>query len=246
SMRATRTVRALALTVGASIAFLRCDGGHGDTPPATTPPATTPPVTTPPTATAPITAPPVTARPATAPPPPAVPSAPLAVPRPAPVLELRYFPLAADGVTLDPDETTYRFTLRQIRARVDELSAQLVDALEQGSVYVSDPTYTPSLHYSILDSVERLTAVPKSATYPRHPDYFAILGGNAICDAVDGRGVREVWIWMYHTDRTVIDESTMAMGTRSRGFWNHGDYGNVSNSGQQPDLPVCRSSYTVY
>src|SRR5262249_56063257 len=95
-------------------------------------------------------------------------SARLAVPMPGRVLELRYFPLAADGVTLDPDETTYRFTLRQIRARVDELSAQLVDALEQGSVYVSDPTYTPSLHYSILDSVERLTAVPKSPTYPRH------------------------------------------------------------------------------
>lgn len=162
------------------------------------------------------------------------------------VLELRYFPVLADGITLDPEETTYSFTLRQIRSRVDDLSGQLLQALTQGSLYVNDSTRTPSLQYSILESEERLAKVPKSSAYPRYPDYFAILGGTAICDFVDNRGVKEVWIWMYHTDLTVIDESTMAMGTRSRGFWNHGSYGNVSNSYQRQDLPVCQGSYTVY
>jgi hypothetical protein len=163
-----------------------------------------------------------------------------------PVLEIRYFPLAADGVTLDPQETTYDYTLPQIRSRVDDLSAQLVKALEQGSVFVNDPTRTPSLHYSIHESRERLLAVPKSSLYRRYPDYFAILDGAAICDSVDTRGVKEVWIWMYHTESTVIDESNMAMGRKSRRFWNYGDYGNVSNSYRRKDMPVCQSSYTVY
>jgi ELWxxDGT repeat protein len=173
-------------------------------------------------------------------------SIPIAVPMIVPVLELRYFPLAADGVHLDPVETTYNFTLAEVRARVDGISAQLVNALGQGSTYLQDPTQTASLHYSILESQERRIKVPKSAVYARYPNYFAILKGAGICDYVDNKGVKEVWIWMYHTDRTVIDESTMAMGTNSRSFWNHAGYGNVSNSYQRKDLPVCKHTYTVY
>lgn len=164
---------------------------------------------------------------------------------PVPVLELRYFP-TTDGVTLDPKETTYDYSLVAIRSRVQELSGQLVSALEQGSVYVKDASRTPSLDYSILESREILTAVPASTVHRRYPDYFAILGAVNICDQVDNRGVREVWIWMYHTDGTVIDESNMAMGRASRAHWNHGSYGNVSNSYQRNDMPVCQNSYTVY
>jgi hypothetical protein len=175
------------------------------------------------------------------------PSPPVAAadPIPVPVLELRYFP-TRDGVNLDPVETTYGFTLAGIRARVQDLSAQVLNALEQGSVYVRDAERRPALDYSILDSHEILAAVPLSAAYPRFPDYLAILNAVNVCDQVDNRGVREVWIWMYHTERTVIDESNMAMGQRSRAHWNHGSYGNVSNSYQRNDLPVCQNTYTVY
>src|SRR5262249_49658648 len=105
---------------------------------------------------------------------------------------------------------------------------------------------SPSLDYSIQESREFLTVVPKSAANPGYPDYFAILEAANICDQVDHRGVREVWIWMYHTDRTVIDESNMAMGRKSRRYWNHGTYGDVSNSLQRNDMPVCQSTYTTY
>jgi hypothetical protein len=149
-------------------------------------------------------------------------------------------------MTLDRRETTYDYSLDAIRSRVQDLSTRLVDSLEQGSVYVKDPSRTPSLDYSIQESMELQTTVPKSTVYPRYPDYLAILNGIDVCDYVDNRGVREVWIWMYHTDRTVIDESNMAMGRKSRAFWNHGAYGNVSNSYQRKDMPVCQSTYTLY
>jgi hypothetical protein len=68
---------------------------------------------------------------------------PQAVPMPIPVLELRYFP-TSDGVTLDPKETTYDYSLQAIRARVQELSGQLTEALERGSTYVRDPSRIPS------------------------------------------------------------------------------------------------------
>jgi hypothetical protein len=173
------------------------------------------------------------------------PTATIPDPIPVPVLELRYFP-TRDGVNLDPAETTYNFTLQAIRSRVQGLSAQVVGALEQGSVYLRDPSRTPSLDYSIQESRELLTAVPLSAVHRGYPDYFAILNAVNVCDHVDNRGVREVWIWMYHTDRTVIDESNMAMGQRSRAHWNHGSYGNVSNSYQRNDMPVCQNTYTTY
>src|SRR5262249_21284515 len=63
---------------------------------------------------------------------------------PVPVLELRYFP-TTDGVTLDQKETTYGYSLPAIQARVQDLSGQLAAALEQGSVYVGDPSRSPSL-----------------------------------------------------------------------------------------------------
>jgi hypothetical protein len=164
---------------------------------------------------------------------------------PIPVLELRYFP-TSDGVTLDPKETTYDYSLQAIRARVQELSGQLTEALERGSTYVRDPSRIPSLDYSIQESREFVSAVPKSAVHRGYPDYFAILDAVDICGQVDGRGVREVWIWMYHTERTIIDESNMAMGRKSRRFWNHGAYGDVSNSHQRNDMPVCHNTYTTY
>jgi hypothetical protein len=178
-----------------------------------------------------------------------VPSAPAPagarVPIRVPVLELKFFP-TTDGVFLDPQETTYYYSLHTVRTRVQDLSGQLVDALERGSVYVKDPTGTPSLDYSILESREFLATVPKSAAWATYPDYFRILNPLNVCDYVDRRGVREVWIWMYHTPAQNIDESNMAMGRRSRDFWNHGTFGNVSNSYQRNDMPVCESTYTVY
>jgi hypothetical protein len=67
-----------------------------------------------------------------------------------------------------------------------------------------------------------------------------------ICDYVDNNGVKEVWMWGYHGGITEGVESNMSMGTDSQAFWNHGTYGDVSNSERTDDLPVCRKTYTLY
>ena len=67
-----------------------------------------------------------------------------------------------------------------------------------------------------------------------------------VCHYVDVLGVKEVWVWMYHTGSIGPIESNMAMGRMSQAYWNHGTYGDVSNSYQQNDLPVCNRTYTVY
>ncbi len=91
------------------------------------------------------------------------------------------------------------------------------------------------------------------------PDNFAMLEGDVnVCDYVDNRRVKEVWVFMYHNDKSVEagmkkldyfvipDESNMAIGTQSRVFWNFDSHGDVSNSVRSKDLPVCRKSYSVY
>jgi hypothetical protein len=71
-------------------------------------------------------------------------------------------------MTLDRRETTYDYSLDAIRSRVQDLSTRLVDALERGSVYVKDPSRTPSLDYSIQESMELQTTVSgKSLLLPR-------------------------------------------------------------------------------
>lgn len=78
------------------------------------------------------------------------------------------------------------------------------------------------------------------------PDYKKILNAINICDYVDGKGVNQVWLWSYHTGIIEPAESDMSMGTDSKPFWNHDTYGDVSNSEQSDDLPVCKRTYVLY
>jgi hypothetical protein len=53
---------------------------------------------------------------------------------------------------------------------------------------------------------------------------------------VEDKGIKEVWIWGYHSKELAPWESNMA-----------GPYGDVSNSDRdQADLPVLKKTYTVY
>lgn len=161
------------------------------------------------------------------------------------VLDLRYFPLDANG-DLDFSETSYSATLAQIRSRVDTLAAGTEAGLEAGTVYVNDTTAEPYIDYQVVASHELLTPVPPSASFPPFGDHFAMLGDVDICDYVDGQGVRDVWVWMYHTNAIVPIESNMAMGTTSSSLYNQGAYGDISNSYLHNDLPVCQNTYVVY
>lgn len=167
------------------------------------------------------------------------------------VLELKFFPLEPGGREgrLDPAIAGTDKPLAWARRHVAETSAALAGSLREASVYIHDPEGVPSVSYRVVESLERLEPVPVSK--PGSTDHSAMLdgrytGGKGICSYVDDDGVGQVWIWMYHTGHAAPVESNMAMGTASSGFFNHGSYGDASNSYQTRDLPVCRRSYTVF
>jgi hypothetical protein len=64
-------------------------------------------------------------------------------------------------------------------------------------------------------------------------DHRKILGDINICNYVEKLGVKEVWIWMYHTDKVYPVES-----------YQRGPYGGFGNG--YMDLPLCQKTYTVY
>ena len=169
-----------------------------------------------------------------------------------PVLVLSYFP-TTDGVNLDTSITGYGSSIVNVRNKVAQININLSNALESGSTYhgYNDPGATPALDYSIYEAKEFLEPIPQQSEIPKHADNYKIfsdptIGVADICDYVDNAGVKEVWIWMYHTANTTPIESNMAMGNISSQYWNFASYGDVSNSAQRDDVPVCNKSYTVY
>jgi len=163
-----------------------------------------------------------------------------------PILVLKYFPIK-DGL-LNPDITGINNDITTIRTKVNNLTAQTIDSLEKGSIYhgYKDPSAKPSLDYSVFETKEFLSAIPLSSEFIPFADHIQILNELNICDYVDNKGIKEVWIWMYHHNETVPIESNMAMGKSSSAFWNRSTYGDISNSYRQLDLPVCQKTYTVY
>lgn len=162
------------------------------------------------------------------------------------VLELRYFPLDAVG-NIDQGETGICCTpLAKMRERVDGLSSGTEAALENSTRSARVPTQAPYIDYVKMSTQEITQRVPRSSQFPGRPDNYQILNPRNICDWVDNKGVRDVWIWMYHTAAVAPDESNMSMGSRSSAFFNYGSYGDISNSAHVDDLPKCVSTYVVY
>ncbi len=157
-----------------------------------------------------------------------------------PVLVLKYFPPAGNRidrtVTGDVD-----VPLDAIRAHTERTTAQVVSALERGSIYhgYKNPAAQPSLRYQIVDTLEFLEPLP-TFSKPGHrapmTDYHAIMRRIGIETWVRERGIKEVWLWGYHGGMVDIWESNMA-----------GPFGDISNSDRDPhDLPVSDKTYTVY
>lgn len=162
------------------------------------------------------------------------------------VVELRYFPLNGAGM-IDPAETGICCVpLAEMRNRVNGLATATEKALEDSTINHRVPSQGAYIDYQKVASVELTQPVPRSAAFPGYPDHYAMLNPRNICDWVDNKGVRDVWVWMYHTSSLAPIESNMAMGRTSSAFFNHGTYGDISNSHQRDDLPVCRSTYVVY
>jgi len=153
------------------------------------------------------------------------------------ILQLVYFPLTNDGLTLDIGVTgDVGETLATMRAFVDEQSALTIAALEEGC--------HETIAYRIVGRIEinegypltRGTDFRASGYNPPLVDYKAILNRFNIFDWL-AQGVSEVWIWGYHGDKVVLWESNMASS-----------WGNISNSDRNKnELPVMPGkTYTVY
>jgi hypothetical protein len=157
-----------------------------------------------------------------------------------PVLVVSYFPVKNDRIdrAITGDVET---SLGRIRDHVERTSQQVIEALEQGSIYhgYKNPAAKPSLRYQIVESLEFLEPLP-AWSKPGHrvpmTDYNEIMHRIDIRGWVEQRGIKEVWLWGYHGGVIDIWESNMA-----------GPYGDISNSDRDPDdLPVLDRTYTVY
>lgn len=159
------------------------------------------------------------------------------------VLVLSFFPdLDNDGM-LDTNITgaiAYKTTvsLPEIRERVNYLTDATARNLTKGSAYhqYKNPGAVAKLDYSISETKEFLKPVPQlPGTLPQPPDHTQILKreGFDICHYVENFGVKEVWIWMYHSDQVYPVES-----------YQYGPNGGLGNGVM--NLPLCSKTYTVY
>lgn len=159
-----------------------------------------------------------------------------------PVLSLKYFPLDPNNpnqldrgiIGNDLSDTSLSFA----REKVKNLQNAIIEALEKGSAYhgYKDNASKSLLDYSIFEEKEFLKGVPiGTGTGSRPADHIKILQGEGfnICDYVEHRGVKEVWVWMYHSNVAYPVES-----------YQTGPYGGIGNGFM--NLPLCKKTYTVY
>jgi len=145
--------------------------------------------------------------------------------------------------------------LDELRDYIDDSNRDLIYYLEKGSAYhgYKDSGADRALDFTIVDDREFLDELPESSERNddgnRLIDYDQILTDDVdVCDYVDGDGVSEIWLWAYEprSDEPARWESNMMMGYNVEDEWNYSSYGNVSNSEQQDDMPICDNTYTVY
>jgi hypothetical protein len=157
-----------------------------------------------------------------------------------PVLVIKYFPVRGD--LIDREVTgDVGAPLQQMRQKTDEMTRELLFALQQGSKYhgYKNRKAPPSLVYTVGRTYEFLEPLPTIGRPGENvplTDYNKVMQRVNINQWVEQRGVKEVWIWGYHGGVLNLWESNMA-----------GPYGDVSNSNRDPkDIPVLEKTYTVY
>lgn len=152
-----------------------------------------------------------------------------------PVLNVSYIPVIDGKVDITQTGDWKNPDISALRTNIGNLTERLVNALNKGSRYhgYKDTSAVPSLNYTILENKEFMESVP--ALYPTNTpaDHKKILTDLDVCDYVQNKGVKEVWLWIYHTDKMYPVESFMT-----------GPFGSFGNGFM--DLPMCAKSYTVY
>lgn len=170
---------------------------------------------------------------------------------------MSYIPLTSEGyVNTSIMYDVHNNDLGNLQNTIDQRKDETIYNLEEGSKYhgYKDENSIKSLDYNVINHQEFHKAMPVSDQFYWYSgkamvDYFNILENDVdVCDYVDNQGVKEVWLWGYvpKTEEPASWESSMSMGTNIQDDWNYGDYGNVSNSLRQNDMPQCQKTYTAY
>lgn len=192
------------------------------------------------------------------------------VPLKIPVLALEYLPrdlvntqlLSAPETGFGLDATVNGRDISYWEQKTDESINAIIPYLNDATRFhgYKDTNSPQFLNFYVLDKKKFYDAIPRGyqlGSNPRgginyRPNYGQILRDINICDYVDGKGVKEVWMYGYHNDsqeflpsdksRIVPDESRMSS-----------KYGDISNSlpkestiPEQYRMPVCNNSYTLY
>ena len=176
------------------------------------------------------------------------------VPVSVPVLAMAYFPPDPNRPDyLNQEETDWggnnwgQLKIKDWEQRTQQQIDTAIPYINEATKYhgYKDPNAVSSLNYSILDYKKFYEPMPRGdfasgTTY--RVNYGKILRDQNICDYVDNRGVKEVWIYGYHSSKIVPDESRMSS-----------KYGDISNSlpkeefvPQEFRMPVCQNSYVFY
>ena len=156
-----------------------------------------------------------------------------------PVVVVKFFPVK-DG-RIDKEATGgYNQPLDQIRKWTDSITEATIFAMEEGSKYhgYKDKNAKPSLDYEVLKTYEYLEPTPIAlrADGQPMPDYNKIMDMIGGKEWVEEKGVKEVWIFSYHSKVIGLWESDMS-----------GPWGDISNSDRnEKDLPVYKNTYTVF
>ena len=166
------------------------------------------------------------------------------------VLVIKYFPLTSNGQNIDTSVTgDVGGSYASVRQHTVDITNGLLTYLPKATQYLGY-TYggdSPAITYHVVATIEHTTPVPINSTihpgHPTYPDYYGIMSSHNICSYVDGQGVHEVWLFAYQGPNKPgtnypyldIEESKMS-----------GPYGDISNSYEWNDMPVCQHTYVVY
>ncbi|MBP7768735.1 hypothetical protein KA082_02775 [Candidatus Woesebacteria bacterium] len=172
------------------------------------------------------------------------------------VLVIQYLPPdPTDNTKLDAAVAGTDMKIGDMRTLLTGYTTSTISDLTTGTAYKK---YKNSAAVNSLKFVqygqtkEYLEKLPKSTFEVSwnkgiyRPDYKKILERENICDLVDNKGVKQVWLWGYHHKDIEPTESNMSMGRVSKEYFNNGTYGDVSNSEQSNDLPQCENTYVVF
>jgi hypothetical protein len=163
------------------------------------------------------------------------------------VLVLKYFPLTANGQNIDVSVTgDVGDSYATIRQRTTDITNNLKASIEKGTKYLGykNSAAQSSISPAIIDTKEYRQAVPIKPTHgiPTTPDYTQVLTNNNICDYVNNKGVREVWLWAYQGPNKANGYPSLAISESKMS----GPYGDISNSYRYDDMPKCNHTYVVY